>query len=102
MPAALLGRMTLIGFLLLILVGAICGFIAEMLVGYSPGGFIASVVVGFLGALIGTWVATAVGLPSLFAVNIEGHSIEILWAVLGAVLLLAVLSLVRRSRSTRY
>jgi len=102
MAAAPVGRMTLIGFLLLILVGAICGFVAEMLVGYSPGGFIASVVVGFLGALIGTWLATAIGLPSLLAVNIEGHTIEMFWAVLGAVLLLAVLSLVRRRRYTTY
>ena len=88
--------MTLIGFLLLILVGGACGFVAEMLVGYSPGGFIASVVIGFLGALIGTWLAKAVGLPSLLPIRIEGHLFEVFWAVLGAVLLLVVLSLVRR------
>jgi uncharacterized membrane protein YeaQ/YmgE (transglycosylase-associated protein family) len=101
MRAAPVGRMTLIGILLLILVGAICGIVAEMIVGYSPGGFIASVVVGFLGALIGTWLARAVGLPSLLAVNIEGHVIELFWAVLGAIILLAVISLVRRRRYVR-
>lgn len=90
--------MTIIGFLLLLVVGAICGLIAEMIVGYSPGGFIASAVVGFLGALIGTWVAHAVHLPSLLAVTIENKSIEVAWAVLGAIILLSVLSLVRRSR----
>jgi uncharacterized membrane protein YeaQ/YmgE (transglycosylase-associated protein family) len=89
--------MSLVGLLLLILVGAICGAIAEVLVGYSPGGFLASVAIGFLGALIGTWLAPRIGLPSMFAVTIEGYRIEILWAVLGAVLLLLVLSLFRRS-----
>ena len=36
-----------------------------------------------------------------FAVTIEGYRIEILWAVLGAVLLLLVLSLFRRSSYRR-
>ncbi|MBK9714124.1 MAG: GlsB/YeaQ/YmgE family stress response membrane protein [Kouleothrix sp.] len=89
--------MSLVGLLLLILVGAICGAIAEMLVGYSPGGFLASVVIGFLGALIGSWLAPRIGLPSILAVNIEGFRIEILWAILGAVILLLILSLFRRS-----
>lgn len=89
--------MSLVGLLLLILVGAICGAIAEMLVGYSPGGFLASVAIGFLGALIGSWLAPRIGLPSILAVNIEGFRIEILWAILGAVILLLILSLFRRS-----
>jgi uncharacterized membrane protein YeaQ/YmgE (transglycosylase-associated protein family) len=89
--------MTIVELLLLILVGAICGAIAEMLVGYSPGGFLASVVIGFLGALLGTWLAPQIGLPSVFAVNIGGYTIEILWAILGAIILLLVLSMFRRS-----
>jgi uncharacterized membrane protein YeaQ/YmgE (transglycosylase-associated protein family) len=89
--------MTLVGFLLLLVVGAICGAIAELIVGFSPGGFLASVVVGFLGALIGGWVAHAVGLPSLLAVRIDNVTIEVFWAVLGAIILLAILSLFRRS-----
>lgn len=95
--------MTLIGLLLLILVGAICGGIAEALVGYSPGGFLASVAIGFLGALIGSWLAPRVGLPSLLPVTIEGFTIEVVWSVLGAVILLAILSMARRPyRRRRY
>jgi len=89
--------MTVTGFLLFILVGAICGGIAEFLVGWSPGGFIAATVVGFVGALIGDWFAPKLHLPSLFAVRIEGHSIEIVWSILGAMVLLIVLSVFRRS-----
>ena len=96
--------MTLVGLLLLILVGAICGGIAEALVGYSPGGFLASVAIGFLGALIGTWLAPRLGLPSLLPVTIEGFRIEIVWSILGAVILLAILNAVRRPyyRRRRY
>ncbi|WP_044239337.1 GlsB/YeaQ/YmgE family stress response membrane protein [Chondromyces apiculatus] len=89
--------MTLVGLLLLILVGALCGAVAQMIVGFSAGGFLGSVVVGFLGALIGTSLARWIGMPSLFGVTIDGHTIEIFWAILGAIILLAVLSMVRRS-----
>lgn len=89
--------MTAVGFLLLVLIGAICGFVAEMIVGFQPGGFIASVVVGFLGAMLGGWLARVLGLPSVLAVRVDGYSIELLWTVLGAILLLLVVSLFRRS-----
>ena len=88
--------MTIVGFLLLILVGALCGALAELIVGFSVGGFLASVVVGFLGAAIGGWLAPRIGLPSVLAVRIEGYTIEIVWSVLGAVVLLAVVALIRR------
>jgi uncharacterized membrane protein YeaQ/YmgE (transglycosylase-associated protein family) len=88
--------MTIVDFLLLILVGAICGAVAEMIGGFSPGGFLASVAIGFLGALLGTWLARQLGLPSIFALTIGGYTIEVVWAILGAVVLLLILSLVRR------
>src|SRR5690606_1213006 len=97
--------MTLIDFLLLLLVGAICGAVSEMIVGFSVGGLLMSIVVGFLGAMIGTWLAPQLGLPSMLAVTIGGYTIEILWAILGSILLLLVISLFRRrtvSRSRRY
>jgi uncharacterized membrane protein YeaQ/YmgE (transglycosylase-associated protein family) len=88
--------MSLVELLLLILIGAICGVIAEMIVGFSPGGFLASVAIGFLGTLIGTWLAPRVGLPAVLAVRVGGYTIEILWAIIGAIILLLILSLFRR------
>lgn len=89
--------MSVVDLLLLLLVGAICGAVAEMIVGFSPGGFLASVAIGFLGAVIGTWLAGQLKLPSVLAVTIGGYTIEILWAILGAVVLLLIISLFRRS-----
>jgi uncharacterized membrane protein YeaQ/YmgE (transglycosylase-associated protein family) len=88
--------MSVVDLLLLLLVGAICGAVAEMIVGFSPGGFLASVAIGFLGAVIGTWLAGQIGLPSVLAVRIGGYTIEILWAILGAIILLLVISFFRR------
>jgi len=89
--------MTVTGFLLLLLVGAICGAIAQFLVGWTSGGFIAAAVVGILGSFIGSYLAPKLGLPSLLAVRIEGHSIEVFWSILGAVALLLLMSLFRRA-----
>lgn len=89
--------MTITGFLLFLLVGAICGAIAEFIVGWSSGGFIAAAVVGILGAFIGGWIAPRLGLPSLMAVRVEGYAIEVFWSILGAILLLLVLSAFRRT-----
>lgn len=93
--------MTIIGFLALIVVGALCGTVAELIVGFSAGGFLASTAVGFIGAAIGSWLAPRIGLPSLLAVRIEGYTIEVVWSVLGAILLLAVLLFIRRSAYSR-
>jgi uncharacterized membrane protein YeaQ/YmgE (transglycosylase-associated protein family) len=90
--------MTLLGLLLLLVVGAICGAVAELIVGWSAGGFLASAGIGFLGALVGGWLARVLGLPSLLAVHIDTVTIEIVWAILGAVVLLALLSALRRRR----
>lgn len=93
--------MTLLGFLLLIVVGAICGAIAELIVGYSPGGFLASVAVGFVGAFIGGWLAGVLHAPAGLVVRIEGHSFDVLWTVLGSIVLLLIVSLFRRSMYRR-
>jgi uncharacterized membrane protein YeaQ/YmgE (transglycosylase-associated protein family) len=93
--------MTIVGFLLLLLLGAICGAIAELIVGFTPRGFLASAVIGFLGAVIGGWIAPRIGLPSVLAVKIEGYTIEVVWSVLGAIVLLAILALIRRAQYPR-
>jgi uncharacterized membrane protein YeaQ/YmgE (transglycosylase-associated protein family) len=87
---------SLIGLLVLILVGAIVGAIAEAVVGYSPVGFLAAAAIGVLGAVIGNWLAPQIGLPELFPVTVDGVTVPIVWAIVGAIILVLVLSLIRR------
>jgi uncharacterized membrane protein YeaQ/YmgE (transglycosylase-associated protein family) len=87
---------SLIGLLVLILVGAIVGAIAEALVGYTPGGFLATAAIGFLGAVIGSWLAPRVGLRELLPVTVDGVTVPVMWAIIGAIILVLVLSLIRR------
>jgi uncharacterized membrane protein YeaQ/YmgE (transglycosylase-associated protein family) len=88
--------MTLVDFLILAVVAAICGMIGESLVGYSVGGCFVSAVIGYIGAFIGLWVARQFGLPELFTVTIGGSSIPVIWSIIGSALLVAGLSFVRR------
>ena len=90
--------MTLIDFLLLMVVAAVCGMIGESLVGYSVGGCLVSAVVGYLGALIGMWVARQFGLPELFTVSVGGQAFPVVWSIIGSALLVAVLAMIRRRR----
>jgi uncharacterized membrane protein YeaQ/YmgE (transglycosylase-associated protein family) len=85
--------MTIWEFLLLLLVAGIAGSIGEAIAGYSPGGCLLSIVIGFIGALIGRWLAVLLGLPELFMVTIGGQPFPILWSIIGAALFVAVISL---------
>jgi uncharacterized membrane protein YeaQ/YmgE (transglycosylase-associated protein family) len=88
--------MTIGGFLVLLLIAAICGSIGQAIAGYSLGGCLVSIAVGFIGALIGQWLATALSLPSVLVVHIQGKAFPILWAIIGAVIFTFLAGLVRK------
>lgn len=78
------------------IVGLICGGIGQAIVGYSPGGLLASIAIGLIGALLGSWLARQLGLPSVLTFTYDGRTIELLWTILGAAILVLILSLIRR------
>ena len=90
--------MTIIDFLLLLVVAAICGIIAQAIVGISMGGCLVSAVVGFVGALVGVWLARSLGLPELLTVHVGETAFPVVWSIIGSALLLLVISLVVRRR----
>jgi uncharacterized membrane protein YeaQ/YmgE (transglycosylase-associated protein family) len=55
-------------------------------------------VLGFIGALLGPWVAGKLGLPEPFMVNIGGQSFPVLWSILGAALFVALIHLISGRR----
>ncbi|RYZ27205.1 MAG: GlsB/YeaQ/YmgE family stress response membrane protein [Chitinophagaceae bacterium] len=93
--------MTLIGFLVLLVIAAICGSIGQSLAGYDLGGCLVSIVVGFIGAYLGMWLAGKFGLPEIFAVNIEGKAFPIIWAIIGSAIFTLIMALLRRAISGR-
>lgn len=90
--------MTLIQFFLLLLVAAICGAIGQSLAGYSLGGCLVSIVVGFLGAFIGLWLARELKLPEIFTIQIGGETFPVVWSIIGSFLFALIVGLVSRRR----
>ena len=90
--------MTLGGFLLLLLIAGICGSLAQALTGYSHGGCLVSIALGFIGAIVGTWLAHLVGLSEILAIQIGSQSFPIVWSIIGATLFVALLNFLRPRR----
>jgi uncharacterized membrane protein YeaQ/YmgE (transglycosylase-associated protein family) len=90
--------MSLVGFLIYLLIVAVVGALGQAIAGYSLGGCLVSMVVGFIGAVIGQWLAQTIGLPTLLPVTVEGQTIEIVWATLGSAIFTGILSLFLRRR----
>ncbi len=90
--------MSLSGLLILLLIAAICGGIGQSISGYSMGGCLISIVVGFIGAFIGKWLASELGLTYLLPVNIDGETFPIVWSIIGSALFTLFIGLITRGR----
>lgn len=88
--------MNLVSLLLLLLVAGICGAVGQAIAGYNLGGCLVSIALGFIGALLGVWIAGSLKLPEIFAVNVGGRSFPIVWSIIGSALFVALLGLIRR------
>ncbi len=83
--------MTLWDFFILLLIAGICGSIAKSIAGYSNGGCLLSIIIGFIGAIIGMWLARKLGLPEFFTLHTGGKSFPIIWSIIGAVIFTVIL-----------
>jgi uncharacterized membrane protein YeaQ/YmgE (transglycosylase-associated protein family) len=89
---------SVLGLLILLVVAAVCGAIGRAIAGGSTGGCLVSIAVGFVGALLGVWIAARMRLPELFVVSIDGHPFPVLWSIIGAALFVAVVHLISGRR----
>ncbi|HEX4438860.1 MAG TPA: GlsB/YeaQ/YmgE family stress response membrane protein [Thermoanaerobaculia bacterium] len=91
--------MTWLDILLYLLIAAIAGGIGRAIAGGSRGGCIVSIVLGFIGALLGSWLARELKLPDVFVIQLgTGPGFPFLWAVIGAALFVAVVVLLSGGR----
>lgn len=91
--------MTLMEFLILLVVAGIAGAAGQALAGYELGGCLVSIVVGFVGAYIGIWLARELSLPEFLVFNIDGRAFPLIWSVIGSALFALVVGLLTRRRA---
>jgi len=90
--------MTLMSFVILLLIAAICGALGQALAGYTLGGCLVSIGVGFVGAFLGAWIAGEFALPAMFVIEVGGQPFPVVWAIIGSALFSAVLGVIARRR----
>src|SRR4030095_936881 len=90
--------MTLFDLVILLIVAGICGSLGQAITGFSRGGCLVSIALGFVGAIVGMWIARALGLPELFPVRIGTTTFPIVWSIIGSALFVAVIAFLTRPR----
>lgn len=85
-------------FLFLLLIASIAGAFGARLAGRKGMGCLASIVLGFIGALIGTFIARALDLPLFPWIRFGANPFPIVWAVIGAAFFVGFLNLVSSRR----
>jgi uncharacterized membrane protein YeaQ/YmgE (transglycosylase-associated protein family) len=84
-----------VGIISWIVLGAIAGWITNLIMGGKEG-VIATIVLGIIGAVVGGWLAgTVLKVADVTGVNVE----SIVVAVIGAVIVVAVYRMVIRRRT---
>ncbi len=83
--------MSLMEFFVLLVIAGMCGSVGRAITGVSSGGCLVSIALGFIGALIGPWLAGKLGLPELLHIEIGSTEFPVIWSIIGSALFVAVL-----------
>lgn len=94
--------LTLTGLLILLIIAGICGAIGRSIGGGTPGGFLVSIAVGFVGALLGSFAAGYFHLPELVLITVEGRAFPVVWSIIGAAVFVALIHLISGGSSRRF
>ncbi len=90
--------MTITGLVILLLIAGLSGSIGSGLAGQKNAGCLGSIALGFIGALLGMWLARRLQLPELFSVPVGRERFPVVWSIVGAALFVGVLSYLTRPR----
>jgi uncharacterized membrane protein YeaQ/YmgE (transglycosylase-associated protein family) len=88
--------MNIFSFLLLLFIASLAGAVGARIAGRKGMGCLASIALGFIGALIGTFIARQFDLPLFPWIKFGSQPFPIVWAVIGAALFVAFLNLFSR------
>ncbi len=90
--------MSLTGLIILLVIAGFCGSVGSGLAGHTNAGCLGSIALGFVGALLGAWLARLLNLPEVFSVHVGRETFPVVWSIVGAALFSGVLSFLTRPR----
>lgn len=85
--------MELADLILVALIAVVLGSLAQLTSGYSRGGWIVNLGVGFAGALAGVVLSRALNAPKIYNFEYRGIDFPIVYSLVGAALFLAAIGL---------
>jgi uncharacterized membrane protein YeaQ/YmgE (transglycosylase-associated protein family) len=89
-------HLTVMEVVALFAIAFVCGAIGQAVAGVTKRGCMATIALGFIGALLGRIVAVKFGLPSLFDIDIGGNPFPVVWSILFSAAFVALISLMQR------
>ncbi len=93
-PPIVIPAFTIPGIVVTILIAALIGALAQLLVGYTRGGCLMSLLVGLVGALLGGWLAALLGMPPILDLG----GVDVVWTLIGSAIFVLILSVVMGGR----
>lgn len=90
--------MTIVELLVYLFVAGVCGSLGQAITGYSRGGCLVAIALGFIGALLGTKLAEVLKLPEILNITIGNKSFPVAWSIIGSALFVAVLNFLSPKR----
>jgi uncharacterized membrane protein YeaQ/YmgE (transglycosylase-associated protein family) len=88
--------MTIVDLIVLLIIAGLCGALGQAITGYSRGGCLVSIALGFIGAVLGMWLSAKLHLPELFSIRIGTTNFPVIWSIIGSALFVALITLLTR------
>ena len=77
--------MNVLEFIILLVMAGLLGVVAQKILG-TKYGMLVSVILGMVGAALGRFLSSAFHFPAVFTISIGDTRVEIVWALLGALI----------------
>lgn len=88
--------MDLSTLVILLVIAGLCGAIGASLAGHSHVGCLGSIALGFIGAMLGMWLARHMQLPEMFDLHVGTEQFPVFWSIVGSALFVGLLSFFTR------
>jgi uncharacterized membrane protein YeaQ/YmgE (transglycosylase-associated protein family) len=96
LPFAIIFSMNLWHVLLLLLIAGVCGFAATKLMGAKRINVVLMVILGFIGAALGQWLAGAFHFPLFLPLAIGAQTFPLVWALIGSIAIIGIVSAIQQ------